>query len=216
MDLEIYQELSRFDQIDEESMRLSDLPLEKQLKFLVSLKNYHDCEKGRAKGKGFANSHILNPSRKNNVYTQAESKFKALIEAFELNSLHEWCIPIKDSENKSHFYKLDFYFPESKIAVEISPDFHFSYKPVFIRDKIRKLALNKKFGIAVYTVKAGKNNEIDVKYARNVLRIIKAAQTSPETLEYYLKEQELLNSGNIACGLNETTRNKPKKAKGAQ
>lgn len=212
MDLEIYQELSRFDQIDDESCRISDLPLEKQLKLLTVTKNLKDCEKGRAKGKGFANSHVLNPARKNNVYTVAESKFKAISDSFELKHLHEWQISVKDSENKSHFYKLDFYYPDSKIAVEISPDFHFSYKPVFIRDKIRKLALNKKFGIAVYTVKATKNNEIDVKYARNVLRIIKAAQISPETLSWYINEQELINGTGIAGGLPNKAQNKPKKA----
>ena len=216
MDLEIFEDLARLDQIETESVSLKELSLEKQLKFLMSLKNFKDCEKGRAKGKGFGNSLIKNAGREKDVYTVAELKFKAISDSFELNHLHEWCIPIKDAENQLHRYKLDFYYPESKIAVEISPNFHFSYKPVFIRDKIRKKALNSKFGIKVFTVKAAKNNEIDVKYARNVLRIIKATQTSPETLEYWLQEQDLINGTGIAAGTTNKTQFKPKIARGAK
>lgn len=215
MELELSVILGELEQIEANSVSLNDLSLEKQLKFLTltSFKKCRDCEKGKAKGKGFANHLVHNPKRQKDVYTDAELKFKAISDSFELNHLHEWCVSIKDSENKAHFYKLDFYYPESKIAVEISPDFHFSYKPVFIRDKIRKKALNQKFGIKVFTVKVGKFNGIDIKYARKVLRFIKAAQTSPETLEYWFNGGELLNNQGIAGGQPNKAQIKPKKRK---
>jgi hypothetical protein len=216
MELELSVILGRLDQIEQKSVSLNDLSLEKQLKFLTSLKNLKDCEKKPVKGKGFSNSLVKNQKRSKDVYTVAEAKFKAISDSFELNHLHEWCIPVKDAELQLHNYKLDFYYPESKIAVEISPNFHFSYKPVFIRDKIRKKALNQKFGIKVFTVKANQFNEIDVKYARNILRIIKAAQTSPETLEYWFSGGELLNQGGIAGGQPNKAKFKPKINKGAQ
>ena len=201
MDLEIYDELSLICQIEPKSLTLKELSLEKQLKFLEAFKNRKDCEKGHARGKGFGNSWILNQKRLKSVYTVAESKFKAIADSFELNNVHELRFKAKDSENRTHCYKLDFYFPKCKIAVEISPDFHFSYKIVVIRDKIRKHALNK-HGIKVFTVKANKFNEIDVKYARKILRLIKEARISPECLDYWLNEAELL-SHNVACGTKE-------------
>jgi len=204
MDLEKIEDLSQLRQIEAESVGLKDLRLETQLKFLIALKDVNDCEKGHARGLGFGNSWILNRNRSSKVYTVAESKFRQLAESFEIRQYcHELPIKTKNSHDLSlHCYKLDFFFPKCRIAVEISPDFHFSYKHVFIRDKLRKKAL-KKHGITTYTVKSNKFNEINVKYARKILHLIKAAHTSPECLEYWLNEAELLNNGNIAAGTEE-------------
>lgn len=203
MDLEKIEDLSQLRQIEAESTSLKDLRLEIQLKFLEAFKNIKDCEKGKARGKGFGNSLILNRKRSGKVYTVAESKFSQLAKTFGVDFVHEHHITVRDTLSQKHHYKLDFFSPEHRIAVEISPSFHFSYKIVAIRDKIRKKAL-KRHGIKTFTVKATKNNDINAKYARKVLRLLKQSGISPECLEYWLNEAELLNSGNIALGLNET------------
>jgi hypothetical protein len=199
----ISQELGFISQIEPETTSLEDLPLEKQLKLLTALKDMKDCEKGKAKKAGFGNSLNPNHKRDSKVYTTAENNFKAIADRFGLNYLHEWQIKAKDSELGLHCYKIDFYFPDFKIAVEINPEFHYSYKPVFIRDKIRKIAL-KKFGIKTYAIKSDAKNRILTNRAKFVLNLIEDAGISHETLKYWLSGLDFANEGTgIAYGVNE-------------
>ena len=192
--------MGRLGQIEPESADFDDLSLQKQLRTLQLLKKMKDIEKGRAKGKGFANAQILNPSRSKNVYTRAESKFKRLCDSIGLKYDHETRFKVKDDLNRVHCYKLDFFFPKSRIGVEISPNFHFTYKIVAIRDKIREISLKEKHGITIFTIKADKNNEIDQKEAQKILNYIYNAETKPECIEYWFGEAHLFNGYGIAGG----------------
>lgn len=151
-----------------------------------------NIEKGKTKGKGFANASILNPLRDSAIFTDAEKQAKAIFDAFELSYVHELRIQLKDSRNSRHCYKLDFFFPNCRIDVEISPDFHETYKLVAIRDVLRERLL-RKAGIRTFTIKtkAKKQNgkigmAIDRKYAQFVAQTVKEAQISSGCLNYWI------------------------------
>ena len=163
--LEIFEALSLIDDIEPDSFSIADLTLEKQIKLLETFKSWKDIEKGKIKGRGFANASILNPLRDSEVFTKAEQIFKDISD------------------------KLDFFYPESRIDVEISPDFHKSYKLVAVRDKLRALLL-KRANIRVFVIrvyfKHGKTF-IDVAKARKVCKLILEAKSSPDCLTYWTK-----------------------------
>ena len=185
--LENLEALSLLDQIEPDSLTLSDLTLEKQVRFLGAFKLWKDVEKGYVKGRGFANAQILNPLRDSNVFTKAERIYKDISDNFSLNSVHELRVFIKDHDNRQHCFKLDFFYPESRIDVEVSPDFHLSYKLVAVRDKLKAMLL-KRLGIRVFHVKVyfkhGKTI-IDVAKARKLCKLIKDSKISPDCLTYY-------------------------------
>lgn len=177
--------------MEQSSSNLEDLCLESQIRFLEAFKCFKDCEKGRCRGKGFGNAAILNAKRNPNVFTNAEAKAAEIFDSFGLSYEHEVRIQLKDSKNRLHCFKLDFFFPECRIDVEISPDFHETYKLVKIRDVLRERLL-KKAGIRVLTIPVyakranGRQTSIpDMNRTRNVARIVKEAQKSPECLKYW-------------------------------
>jgi very-short-patch-repair endonuclease len=174
------------------SLNLDDLELESQISLLEAFKSWKDCEKGRSKAKGFANAAALNAKRDPHVFTDAEAKAAQIFDSFNVSYEHEVKIQLKDSRNRLHCYKLDFFFPESRIDVEISPDFHKSYKLVAKRDVLRKRLL-KRAGIRVLTIpvhvksRNGRQMSIpDVNRTRKVARIVKEAQKSRSCLTYYV------------------------------
>jgi len=173
------------------SSNLEDLELESQIRFLEAFKCFKDCEKGKYRGKGFSNASNLNPKRNPSIFTTAEAKAAEIFDSYGLSYGHEVKIQLKDSKNHLHHYKLDFFFPESRINVEISPDFHKTYKLVAKRDVLRKRLL-KKAGIRMLTipvyVKSQNGHQIsvpDVNRTRNVAKIVKEAQNSPNCLKYW-------------------------------
>jgi hypothetical protein len=103
--------------------------------------------------KGFsANFHNWNRNKDN--YSIAENLFREQLELNDLTDyLHEYAIQVKDALLKSHNYHLDFYFPSIKLAIEISPLFHFKYETVAVRDKIRTALLKRKHGIKTIVIK---------------------------------------------------------------
>jgi len=186
--LENIEALSLLDDLEPNPTRLCDLSLEKHIRLLETFKSWKDIEKGKAKGRGFGNAQILNPKRDSDIYTKAEQLFKDISDSFGLKSVHELRIQLKDRDNRPHNCKLDFFYPESRIDVEISPDFHKSYKLVAIRDLLRKKLLNRQnirvFVIRVY-FRHGKTM-IDVAKARKVCKLILEAKSSPDCLTYWI------------------------------
>lgn len=193
MTLELGFALANLPQIDSSEFVLTDLSLESQLGFLECLKPLKDIEKGKCRGHGFSNSINRNAGRKRNAFTNAEKQFADICASQDLYYVHEHRFNAKDGKNRLHHYKLDFLFPDSRINVEISPDFHWTYKIVAIRDVLKKRAL-KRAGIRTFVVrvffrsrKGQCSGRIDVSYARKIVRIIKQSQTSPESLNYWLE-----------------------------
>lgn len=194
-ELELYEILSKIDNLETETdIALKDLRLEIQNQFLEFFKNLRtaniivDCEKQKPRASGFSN-HKQSRTRDPKIYTIAESKLKELADSYGLHYVHELRIKVKDYFNRLHTYKLDFYFPASKINVEINPLFHKTYLLVNTRDRLRKKLL-KKLGIKSYAIDAycGKNpleTTIDKNRARKILSLISKTQTSRETLSYY-------------------------------
>lgn len=101
--------------------------------------------------KGFS-SNFHNFKRNSDNYSIAESLFRDVLELNNISFLHEFQIKIRDILLNSHSYHLDFFIPEIKLAVEISPLFHFTYKTVAIRDKLRT-SLLLKHGIKTLVIK---------------------------------------------------------------
>lgn len=185
---ELFETLSTIPQIEFDSIGINDLTIEKQLRFLETFKNIKDIEKKKSCSKGFSNGSILNQARDSHIYTKAEQLFKNLCESFNLNPVHELKIKVKDSENRLHLFKLDFYFQDSKIDVEISPAFHKTYRIVAIRDKL-KAKLLKKDGIKVYHVDViFKHDEtfIDINKAKKLCLMIQKATTKKSCLNYWI------------------------------
>jgi hypothetical protein len=173
--------------MEPESLSISDLTLEKQISFLEAFKSWKDVEKGHAKGKGFANSFNMNLKRNSHVYTTAEQLFKDVSDSFSLNSVHELRIRLKDRDNHLHCFKLDFFYPNCRIDVEVSPDFHLSYKLVAIRDKLKELLL-KRANIRVYHLRVYFKHGttfIDLDKAEKLCKLIKDAETCPDCLTYW-------------------------------
>jgi len=147
--------------------------------------------------KGFsANFH--NYKRSENNFSIAENLFREQLELNGItNWLHEHKVQIKDALNQTHTYHLDFFIPEIKLAIEISPLFHFTYETVAIRDKLRESLLKRKLGINTIVVKVhfrtrkGNietfiNNADTVKAIKAIKKLSK--KSNPETLTFYTKK----------------------------
>jgi very-short-patch-repair endonuclease len=103
--------------------------------------------------KGFsANCHNYN--RNKNVYSEAENQFKELLEQHNIKDyLHEFKVKVRDIRGKIRTYHIDFYFPSLKLAIEINPMFHYTFKTVVTRDKLRALLLKKNYHINTIDIK---------------------------------------------------------------
>jgi hypothetical protein len=146
--------------------------------------------------KGFsANFH--NYKRSENNFSIAENLFREQLELNGItNWLHEHKVQIKDALNQTHTYHLDFFIPEIKLAIEISPLFHFTYETVAIRDKLRESLLKRKLGINTIVVKVHFRtrkgiletyiNPVDSKKAIAQIRKL-SRKPNKETLTYYVK-----------------------------
>ena len=146
--------------------------------------------------KGFsANFHNFN--RSENSYSIAEDLFRRVLEDHNINSyLHEYQIKVKDVIGKNHTYHLDFYLPSIKLAIEISPLFHFTYETVAIRDQLRTSLLKRKVGIETQvvkvhfrTVKSKTETYLNPKDVNQIISIIKRKlrnKPHKETLARYL------------------------------
>lgn len=147
--------------------------------------------------KGFsANFH--NYGRTSDNYSIAENLFREQLELNGItNYLHEHKIIVRDALYRAHTYHLDFFIPDIKLAIEISPLFHFTYETVAIRDKLRESLLKRKLGINVLVVKVHFRTrkghiETFINHADSV-RVIKAIKrmskkSNPETLTHYIKK----------------------------
>jgi len=178
---------------DTDVIGLFDLSLESQVQFLEFFKHYKDCEKGKAKGKGFGNCWKLNSKRNPNVFTHLEAQFKRLVDDFNLELNHEVRIKVKDRCNRWHIFKLDFFDPKTQIDIEISPNWHKNYLLVVRRDALRRRLL-KRVGIRSLTVPVvykGKHGHIDYIRAKRIIKIIKSATVSPNSLDYYTTNKEV-------------------------
>lgn len=147
--------------------------------------------------KGFsANFH--NYARNSDNFSIAENLFREQLELNGItNYLHEHKIIVRDALYRAHTYHLDFFIPDIKLAIEISPLFHFTYETVAIRDKLRESLLKRKLGINVLVVKVHFRTrkghiETFINHADSV-RAIKAIKrmskkSNPETLTHYIKK----------------------------
>jgi hypothetical protein len=147
--------------------------------------------------KGFsANFH--NCGRNSEHYSIAENLFREQLELNGINTyLHEHKVTVRDALFNAHIYHLDFYIPDIKLAIEISPLFHFTYKSVAIRDKLRESLLKRKHGINTVVVKVHFRtrkgimetyiNPVDSKKAINKIRKL-SQKPNKETLTFYTKK----------------------------
>lgn len=184
-------EISEFvPNIEISSVGLFDLQLEKQVTFLEYFKQHKDIERGKARGKGFGNCWKLNSKRDPKVYTYLEEEFDRLAcDCGFTNLAHEVRIKARDSLNKNHTFKLDFFDPKTRINIEISPNWHKNYLLVARRDALRKRLL-KNQGIRSLTVpvaRKGKACRIDLRIAKRVLKVLANAKPSPECLDFYIR-----------------------------
>jgi hypothetical protein len=180
-------------QIEEPCEGLFDLILESQVQFLEYMKRYKDIERGKTKGRGFGNCWKLNSKRHPHVFTFLESEFHNLAKDFNLELNHEVRIKVNDRLNRSHLFKLDFLDPITRIDIEISPNWHKNYLLVVRRDALRRRLL-KRVGIRSLTVPVtykGKHGHIDYIRARRIIKIIKSATVSPNSLDYYTTNKEV-------------------------
>jgi hypothetical protein len=174
-------------QIEKPSIGLYDLTLEHQVQYLEYMKRYKDIEHGKPKGRGFANCQQFNHKRNPRVFTTLEREFHKLAKDFDLELNHEVRIKVNDRFNRQHIFKLDFLDPKTRINVEISPDWHRNYLLVARRDALRRQLL-KKVGIRSLTVRVTKKcNQLHIDYirARRIIKTIKSATISPNSLDYY-------------------------------
>jgi hypothetical protein len=186
--LELSEILQHLENIEDCDTGLFDLSLETQVQLLEYLKRFKDCEKGKAKGKGFGNCWKLNSKRSPHVFTHLEKQFKSLADDFNLELNHEVRIRVADKFNRWHIFKLDFFDPKTRIDIEISPNWHRNYLLVARRDALRKRLL-KKLGIRSITVPAiqkGKRCVLDVTRAKRAIKIVLSAESSPNSLEFYI------------------------------
>ena len=146
--------------------------------------------------KGFSvNFH--NYARNSDNFSIAENLFREQLELNGItNFIHEHKVVIRDALYRAHTYHLDFYIPEIKLAIEISPLFHFTYETVAIRDKLRTSLLKRKLGIETIVVKVhfrtrkGKlETYINPEDSEKAISEIKKLSEFPskETLPYYFK-----------------------------
>jgi hypothetical protein len=144
--------------------------------------------------KGFsANFH--NFKRVSDNYSIAENLFREQLELNGIDFLHEHKVQIKDALNNNHTYHLDFFIPEIKLAIEISPLFHFTYKTVAIRDKLRESLLLRKENIKTLVIKVHFRtkkghietylNPTDTKKAIKEIKKLKRKKPHKETLLAY-------------------------------
>ena len=178
--------------IEQNSKGLDDLTLETQVCLLEFLKKFKDIEKGKCRGKGFANCFSFNHTRDPKIFTTLEKEFNELAKAHGLSLKHEVRIKVSDNLNKSHIFKLDFLESNSQIDVEISPNWHKNYELVRKRDELRKRLLNK-VGIHVYVIpthQIGRTCVINRRIANNVIRKLLSAKQSPNSLSFYFKGGE--------------------------
>ncbi len=149
--------------------------------------------------KGFsANFH--NYGRNSEHYSIAENLFREQLELNGINFLHEHKIQIKDALLNTHTYHLDFFIPNIKLAIEISPLFHFTYKSVAIRDKLRESLLKRRHGINTVVVKVHFRtrkgiletyiNPVDTEKAIAHIRKLSRIPNK-ETLQFYFKGGEI-------------------------
>jgi len=154
---------------------------------LEFLKRYKDIERGKCKGKGFGNCWKSNSKRNPKVFTRLEAQFNRLANDFDITLEHEVRIKVRDKLNHNHIFKLDFLDPKTRINIEVSPNWHKNYLLVARRDALRRRLL-KRVGIRSLTVpvaKKGNCARIDFIRARRILRLIKSATLSPNSLDYY-------------------------------
>lgn len=174
-------------QIEEPEIGLFDLALETQVQYLEYMKRHKNIEHGKARGRGFGNCWKLNSKRHPKVFTFLESEFHNLAKDFDLELNHEVRIKVNDKFNRSHIFKLDFFEPTSRIDIEVSPNWHKNYLLVVKRDALRRRLL-KRVGIRSLTVPViykCNHGHIDYIRARRIIKIIKSAIVSPNSLDYY-------------------------------
>lgn len=180
-------------QIEKPEIGLFDLTLERQVQFLEYMKRYKDIERGKAKGRGFGNCWKLNSRRHSKVFTFLESEFHNLAKDFNLELNHEVHIKVKDRLNRWHIFKLDFFEPTTRIDIEVSPNWHKNYLLVVRRDALRRRLL-KRVGIRSLTVPViykGKHGHIDFIRAKRIIKVIKSATVSVNSLDYYITNKEV-------------------------
>lgn len=180
-------------QLEEAEIGLFDLALETQVRYLEYMKRHKDIEKGKVKGRGFGNCWKLNSKRDPKVFTKLEREFYNLVRDFDLELNHEVRIRVNDRLNRSHIFKLDFLDPITRINVEVSPNWHKNYLLVVRRDALRKRLL-KKVGIRSLTVpvsRKGNCEHIDFIRARKIVKLIKSATVSRNSLFFYINNTEV-------------------------
>lgn len=182
--------LSQLDQIEDNYgvKGLFDLAIECQVQLLEFLKRLKDCEKGKARGKGFANCQAFNQKRNPRIFTYLEMEFSILAENFNVRLNHEVRFKSKDRLNRRHIFIMDFLEPTKRVNVEISPNWHKNYIIVNRRDVLRKKLL-RKHGIRSLTVPVTqKCNKLHIDYsrARKILRHLESLTISSQSLDYYL------------------------------
>lgn len=128
-----------------------------------------------------------NPKRLSYLYTPLEFESLKLFNGFfeERKVYHEFPIKVKDEIGKTHNYHLDFYDTITQSNIEISPNFHKSYKIVVDSDKRRERLL-KKLNIKVYHIRANNVKEKTLKsQIKKTINIIKKKRIPKTILDYY-------------------------------
>jgi hypothetical protein len=145
--------------------------------------------------KGFS-SNFHNYNRSSDNYSIAENLFREILELNNISFIHEHKIQIRDALLNAHNYHLDFFIPDIKLAIEISPLFHFTYETVAIRDKLRESLLLRKQGIKTLVIKVHfrTRKKIIETYLNSsdtdkAIKTIKQLKRKPhkETLLYYCR-----------------------------
>lgn len=148
--------------------------------------------------KGFHNG-FHNQNHDKNSFSIAEQQFKdyCFKHGIDIKDLlHEHKVKfkwVKGSTTKSSIVHPDFLHITTRIIIEINPMFHYTYKPVVVRDarKIKQLRKHgyKVFRIKVFigTVKGKYTTKLNLKYANKVVNIMKRAKQSREQLGYYCR-----------------------------
>lgn len=169
---------------------LKRLDTEKKLKTKLNRLNK---ENGKYR-KGFS-SNFHNFERDNNTYSKAEDLFKDLLLEHNLSEfIHEHKVKVKDINDRTHTYHLDFYFYNLKVCIEVNPIFHETYRVVKIRDNLREYLLKRKMHIKTFKLrvlhkcKKGKLlTRIDKRQSKRIIKKLKSLKVSKETLTFYLR-----------------------------